>query len=160
MQPVKLEDQGCQQYGASAAQSTAASTAASTDDDVVLTGVSTAAERHRIARDSAIDLLDGDQALPPRQPSPVEQRRQLPVPPPSCELLDSASPEAVLRALALADKLADPALVSLCETILAARVFEVSHCSAFVALATQSPAEAARLMARAEAATLATSVVT
>ena len=99
-------------------------------------------------------------ALPPRQPSPVEQRRQLPVPPPSCELLDSASPEAVLRALALADKLADPALVSLCETILAARVFEVSHCSAFVALATQSPAEAARLMARAEAATLATSVVT
>ena len=125
------------------------------DEDVVLTGVSTAAERSRIARESAIELLDGDassQVLRPQRSTFAGRRQQLSVAPPRCELLDSASPEAVLRALALADKLADTELVSLCETILAARISEISRCSAFVALATKSPAEAAQLIARAEAA--------
>ena len=105
--------------------------------------IATAQERRRQAR-----------AQPSQeQPPPPQQQQQLqPRPPPHCELLDSASPEAVLRALALADKLADPPLVALCEAILAARVFEVSHCRAFVELAARSPADAARLMRRAEAA--------
>ena len=135
--------------------STTRGDATMSDEDVVLTGVSTAAERSRIAKESAIELLDGDassQALRPQTSNFAGRRRQLSVAPPRCELLDSASPEAVLRALALADKLADTALVSLCETILAARISEISRCSAFAALAAKSPAEAARLMARAEAA--------
>jgi hypothetical protein len=161
MQGVKREGQGWaqgqgrQQRGGRHQGPAAAAAAAAADDDVVLTGVSTAAERCRIARESAIELLDGDassQGLPPRQSSLFGRQRQLSVTPPSCELLDSASPDAVLRALALADKLADPGLVSLCEAILAARVSEISRCNAFVALASQSPTEAVRLMARADAA--------
>jgi hypothetical protein len=106
--------------------------------------IATAQERRRQAR---------AQPSQEQPPPPQQQQQQLqPRPPPHCELLDSASPEAVLRALALADKLADPPLVALCEAILAARVFEVSHCRAFVELAARSPADAARLMRRAEAA--------
>eukprot|EP01046_Picozoa_sp_COSAG06_P031021 COSAG06_NODE_2989_length_5984_cov_4.027698_5_plen_253_part_00 len=154
MQAVKLENQGraqkqerqqhdrCNQHPAASAHD---------DTDVVLTRVSTAAERGQFAKANAIELLDGvpsPQPLPPQCPTPVEQHPQLP---PSCELLDSASPEALLRALALADKLADPALVLLCEAILAARISEVSRCSTFVAMSVQSPGKAARIMARATA---------
>ena len=153
MQPVKLEDRAqkqerqqhdrCNQHPAASAHD---------NTDVVLTRVSTAAERGQLAKANAIELLDGvpsPQPLPPQCPTPVDQHPQLL--PPSCELLDSASPEAVLRALALADKLADPALVLLCEAILAARISEVSRCSTFVAMSVQSPGKAARIMARATA---------
>lgn len=154
MQAVKLEDQGraqtqqrqqhdrCNQHPAAIARD---------DTDVVLIRVSTAAERGQLARANAIELMDEvptSQPLPPQCPTPVEQHPQLP---PSCELLDSASPEAVLRALALADKLADPALVLLCEAILAARISEVSRCSKFVVMSAHSPGKAARIMARATA---------
>lgn len=169
MQGVKIEDQGRAQQQRhqqlnwryqQPALAAAVPAAAEDDSDVVLTGVSTVAERGRLARANAIELLDGvpsSHPLSPQKRSPAGQRPQLFALPPSCELLDSASPEAVLRALALADKLGDSGLVLLCEAILAARISEVSRCSAFVTLASQSPAKAARTMARVAAVALTTS---